>query len=180
MLFWDKQLKSVIPTLEKMDQTQRFAVAMTSLGDVRSIFDHSVRPMASHAAYRFFVAAFKLLSSVCTTSEISRAAAQQHLDAAAWVESAPPGVWDMGVALLLLLKRGGSTLSADDVLEIMSAAYQVILHVDVISKLAEEVAESELALLERGSKACVACINGQLRRVTEISGDQLARGKEPS
>ena len=166
MLLWDKQLRPWIPVIAKLDQAQRFTLAMACIDDVREVFDCAVRPLASPEAKRFFASAFALLSDIGMSSQLPRAASQLLVAEASWMDSAPPGVWDMGMALLCLMKRGGGYLSADDVTEILSASYQVLLQVEVLSKLDEEVTESEVARLEEGNEACVACITAQLRHIT--------------
>lgn len=164
-MYWDKRLRPATTILAKLTQSQRFAVAMACIDDVREVFDGSVVPLVPEGGRQFFASAQALLSRAREISDVAREPARELVHEASWTGDAPPGVWDMAMALLHLLNRAGTELSGDDVLEVMSATYQIVLHVEIMNKLDHNALESEIAQMEEANPACVACIERQLLHI---------------
>ena len=167
MLLWDQRVKSAAPAIAALDQAGRFRLAAACIDDIRDLWEQALRAEAAEEGRAFVASALGLLAGAVRASDLPVNEARALIDTATWIGDAPPGVWDMAMAFVYLLRRAGGALSVDDVLESMSAAYQVVLQVAVLLNLHSDVIEDELIRLEEANPACVTCIAKQLRHISE-------------
>jgi hypothetical protein len=73
----------------------------------------------------------------------------------------PAGLWDLFMGLIHLV-RSWDEMESDDALEVMSFAYQVVLDIEIISKLECETDEDQVRGMELESQACVKMLQRQL------------------
>jgi hypothetical protein len=166
MSIWDKKVAPVARrSIENLNQSQRLRLALRCIDDVRGEFDKALRPLVSAKASQSFELAFQMLWGAKDASDIPQALAASLVHDSLWLANAPPGVWDMAMSLLFLLRRAGSTFTVDDIVESMSAAYQVVLQIEVLRKLDLSTEELELEKREQASPACMICIERQFNHL---------------
>ena len=172
MLLWDKKMEPARSTLAKLSQPQRLQLALACINDVQDALGRVFAGVAPEAQRKFFRSALALVSDVAEVSELPREAAGKLLESAsAWLPDAPPGVWDMAGAMVAILQRAGGLLSDEDVWGIMSYAYQVVLHAQVLMELEREVTETEVQQMEAESPRCMTCISTQLQHIADAAAE---------
>ena len=70
-------------------------------------------------------------------------------------------------------------MSVDDVLESMSAAYQVVLQVALLWHLEEDLIEDELVRREEANPACITCIAKQREHIAAASNGGIRTSGDP-
>jgi hypothetical protein len=83
-----------------------------------------------------------------------------------------PGFYDIGNALLIVLRNNHGDFNLDQMYETLSYAYQSILSVEIIAKLERHTLEDEVAKMEENNPICISMINSQLRLLDQYTKEK--------
>ena len=165
MLLWDSKLQPHKSRLRTLDQIQRLTVARNAITCVRPIIFEVLEGGPSEAM-RFFHSSMALIRPAAQVGDIRVQSANALLnDSSRWVGATAAGVRDAVMCTAVLLQKAGGELSENDVYNIMSYSYQVILYKEVLSCLKEEMTEAEVNQLETANFRCIACITAQIELI---------------
>lgn len=175
MLMWDYQMQCRKHDIASLSQQQRLDIALACLTNVRIAAMQLLEDGHDHAR-RFVYAGERLIRNARVVGDIPVDAAERLLvETSLWLPLSSAGIRDVCMCIVIILQRAGELLTECDLYDIMSYAYQIVLHTEILSKVEHETTESEVRELEVSNAASIACIGLHLQLIIDALAGRTIR-----